>query len=368
MVRRWISVVVVLALALLGAACGSNASKTTTDEGAAGAGATTTAAGEAAGGETAAGEGEQIGLVLSGPVGVNPFLKAIKDGFEKGAGEFGYQGSAVESTDPAAIADNLRTFASQGYKLVIANSFQSVDAMTAVSKEFPDTKFALLDAVVEGSNIRNVVFREHESAFLVGVEAAKLSKSHTLGFVGAQDIPLLKKWSGGFAEGLAHVDRTDGTTSKVVTRFSGSFEDPAKCKAVTRLVIDAGADYVFPPCAAGVFGAFEAVKEANAAGRKVVTIGIDTDTRGQNPYVIDAQLKHTDVAAYETVKAFKDGAEPWGGVISLGIKEGGVGLASVDDPNEVSDEALGPELLALLKQTSADIASGKIKVKDPLAT
>ncbi len=321
----------------------------------------TAAAACGGGGGGGGGGGKRVALVLSGPIGVNPFLKAIKDGFEQGAKEFGYEGTVVESKDQQAITENVRSFASQGYGLVIANSFESIDAVTAVSKEFPDGKFAIIDTEVKAPNVRSAVFREYEAAFLVGVEGAKLSKTGKLGFVGALDIPLLTKWWGGMQQGMDWAAQNGAEKTTLIKRFTGSFEDVAKGKDVALSEIQQGADFILPAAGAGIFGAFEACAE-----KKVACVGVDADQRGQNPYVIDAQLKHTDVATYQTVKDFNAGAANWGSTVSYGIKEKGVGLASVESPKPISDKALGDNVLAELKKLSQQIADGQITVKNPL--
>lgn len=341
MLRRTRMVAALVVTAMVAAACGSGGD----------------------GGGGGGGGDKKIALVLSGPIGVNPFLKSIKEGFERGAKEFGYTGTVVESKDQQAITENVRSFASQNFGLVVANSFESVDAITAVAKEFPNQKFAIIDTTVKAPNVRSAEFREYESAFLVGYEAAHLTKTGKAGFVGAVDIPLLKKWWGGMQQGLDYAAQKAGKKATMIKKFTGSFEDVAKGKEVSLSEIDQGVDVILPAAGAGIFGAFEACAE-----RKVSCIGVDVDTRGQNPYVIDAQLKLTDVGTYETVKAFHDGAANWSTTETYGIKEHGVGLASVIAPKPVSDKALGPELLAELKKLSEQIASGEIAVKNPLGT
>jgi basic membrane protein A len=71
-----------------------------------------------------------------------------------------------------------------------------------VSQEFPDTRFAIVDMVVDQPNVRSIVFKEHEGSYLVGVLAALASESDTVGFVGGMDIPLIRRFACGYAEGV----------------------------------------------------------------------------------------------------------------------------------------------------------------------
>ncbi len=307
-------------------------------------------------GATAAVSGKKVGLVLSGPVGVNNFLKAIKDGVEQAGKEAGVKTTVIESRDIPAIEGNLRRLVQEHYDLVACNSFECVDALKKVAPANPSQKFLIIDATVDAPNVSSAVFREHESAFLVGSEVAMVSKAKKVGFVGAQEIPLLHRWSDGYKQGIDYVDKS----VDVQVAWTGSFTDIAKAKELAVIEADKGADIIFP-AAGGIVGVFEAAK---TKGFKVV--GVDTDYREQFPDVcIDSQLKRTDVVMHDSVKAFLNGSlQP--GVKSYGLKENGVGLASLSKPNAISDKALGSDVIKRLKEIQDKIISGEIKVKDPL--
>src|SRR3546814_8339816 len=74
--------------------------------------------------------------------------------------------------------------AQRGADPVLGVGFAQADALAKVAKEFPDTRFAIIDAVVELPNVRSIVFKEHEGSFLVGMIAAMKSETGKVGFVG----------------------------------------------------------------------------------------------------------------------------------------------------------------------------------------
>lgn len=312
---------------------------------------------QAAGGAGATGGGKKVGLVLSGPIGVNTFLKAIKDGVEQGGKEAGLQTTVIESRDVPAIEGNLKRLIQSGYDLIVCNSFECVDALKKVAPANPKQRFLIVDATVDGPNVSSAVFREHEGAFLAGAEAALVSKAKKVGFVGPVDIPFIHRWSDGFQQGVQYIDKS----VEVQVAWTGSFEDVAKAKELATIQANKGADILFPAAAAGIFGAFEAAK---AKGFK--TIGVDVDYRVQYPdVVIDSDLKRTDVVTKQSINDFANGKlDP--GVKSYGLKEDGIGLASIVAPSPVSDKALGPDVINKLKELQQKIISGEIKVKDPL--
>ncbi len=73
--------------------------------------------------------------------------------------------------------------------------------MEKVAAEFPNTKFVIVDSVVKLPNVRSVVFKEEEGSYLVGVLAGMASKSGKVGFIGGMDIPLIRKFACGYAQG-----------------------------------------------------------------------------------------------------------------------------------------------------------------------
>jgi basic membrane protein A and related proteins len=304
----------------------------------------------------------KVGLVTAEPIGVNPFLIATRDSFLRSAKRLGYAPKVVESQDTQAISENLRQLARNGYGLVVTATIKAADAVTTVSKEFPKTRFAIISGEVKGDNVRSVMWKDYEATFLAGVEAARLSKSGKVGFVGGLDIPPLKSYWGGMAQGIAYSNRHYGTKASLIKQFAGSFSDVGKGKDVTMLQISSGADYILTAAGAGVFGSFEACQE-----RKVFCAGTSEDFRGKNPQVIDSTLEDVGVAVGKTIEAFKEGSEPWGTTVRYGLQDGGVGLASLVHPKPISNHALGGRLRADLRKLADEIAAGKLAVRDPLA-
>ncbi|MFD0670429.1 BMP family protein [Cohnella sp. GCM10027633] len=298
----------------------------------------------------------KIALVTPEPIGVNAFFVLMDEGFKKAGEEFGVEVKTIESTDPASIEQNLRTAAAGDYDLIITSTFQVEDALKKIAPEFPDKAFAVIDTVVDLPNVRSVAFREQEASYLLGAAAALVSKSGTVGNVVAVDIPLMKKYTGGFEQGAKSIN----PDIKVLVGYVGGFTDPAKAKELALLQNSQGADFVAGMSAVGDLGVFE------AAGEKgFFTSGQDTDnTDGKQ--VILAQLKGTDAVAYETVKDFVAGNFSYG-VRDYGLKEGGVGLTFVNKESKSPlNDAIGQANVDKLKKINDDIVAGTIVVNNPL--
>ncbi|WP_422659941.1 BMP family protein [Paenibacillus sp. EC2-1] len=303
-------------------------------------------------------EKKRIALVIPEKIGVNPFFALMDEGLKKAGEELGVEVKTIESMDPASIEQNLRTAVAEKYDLIITATFQMEDALNKVAAENPDVPFAIVDTVVDLPNVRSVVFREHEAAYLLGAAAGLSTKTGKVGNVVAADIPIMHKYTTGFAEGAKSV-RSD---VEIFVNYVGSFEDPAKAKEFALLQNSKGADFIAGLSAVGDLGVFEAAKE-----KGFYTSGQDTDNTGVDPeHVVLAQLKRTDTVTYETVKDFVEGKYSYE-VLDYGLKEGGVGLTYVTHESETPlNDFIGQENVDKLKKIADDIIAGKIKVTNAL--
>lgn len=305
--------------------------------------------------------------VSSGPIGVNPFLQLIADGIQRGGADCGVEVKVVESADQATFEDNLAAVVSDGDDLIVTNSFESVDAVTRLATENPDQKWAVVDTGIDGhANVRGLVFKEHEGTYLLGAIYGLLASgdyegypaSDTIGFVGAIDLPFIRRWFVGFQEGV----KATNPTATVLESWGTGFADPATSKELALAQFDKGARYIAAVSAAGNTGIFEAAKE-----RDFFTSGVDTDQRPLDPeHIIESMVKRTDVGAYDSVCALAKG-EFSGGFVAYGLKERGVGpaflaLDELDPPSK-----LPAEVEAQVKALADKIVSGEIVVTDYLA-
>ncbi|MCM3601877.1 BMP family protein [Robertmurraya korlensis] len=302
---------------------------------------------------------KKIALVLPEKMGVNPFFQQMDEGAKQAAEEFGVELKTIESTDHAAIEENLRVAVAEGYDLIITSSFESEDALKKVAAENPDRQFAIIDTVVDLPNVQSVNFREHEAAYLLGAAAGLSTKTDKVGMVVAMDIPLMKKWTVAFEQGLKETN----PEAEFLVNYVGSFSDPAKAKELALLQASKGADFVAGASAVGDLGVFEAAKEQG-----FFTSGQDIDRTEVDPeHVVLSQLKGTDAAAYETVKAFANGSfEP--GVVEYGLKEKGVGLTYVTHESKTPLHSfVGQEAIDQVKALYDEIIAGNKVIENPLS-
>ena len=311
---------------------------------------------------------------LTGHVLAQEFVPAIVfdmgGKFDKSFNEAAYTGAErfkkdtaiayreFEVTNEAQREQALRNMARRGSQVVVGIGFAQASGMERVAREFPNLKFAIVDAVVDLPNVQSIVFKEHEGSFLVGMAAAMASKTGKIGFVGGMDIPLIRRFALGYEEGAKHVNPRIEIYQNMTGTTPAAWNDPTRGGELARSQFDRGADIIYAAAGATGLGVLQAAKDK---GR--LAIGVDSNQNHIHPgSVLTSMIKRVDLAVFETFKAAKDGT--WrAGVRSLGVAEGGVSF-SLDQHNR---GLITPEMEKRLQQARADIVAGKIKVTDYMA-
>jgi basic membrane protein A len=283
------------------------------------------------------------------------FNEGVFAGAERFKSETGIEFRDFEPTNDAQIEQALRRFARDGNSPIIAVGFSQATALQKVAAEFPDLKFTIIDMVVDLPNVQSIVFKEHEGSYLVGLLAGLASKSNKVGFVGGMDIPLIRKFACGYAQGVKAAKKDAEIFQNMTGSTPAAWNDPVKGGELAKSQIDRGADVIYHAAGGTGIGVLRAAADAGKLG-----IGVDSNQNALQPgKVLTSMLKRVDVAAYNSFKAARDGAwKP--GISVLGLKEDGVGWA-LDDANRA---LISPEMKAAADKARADIISGTIKVHD----
>ncbi len=281
------------------------------------------------------------------------FNEAAYHGAEKFKDETGIPYLEFEVTNESQRDQALRRMARRGANVVIAVGFSFATPLEEIAKEFPDTKFVIIDSVVDAPNVQSVVFKEHEGSFLVGMAAAMASKTGKVGFVGGMDIPLIRNFAYGYEQGVKYVAPKDEVFVNMTGTTPAAWNDPAKGAELAQSQFDRGADVVYAAAGGTGIGVLQA-----AADSGKLSIGVDSNQNYLHPgSVLTSMLKRVDVAVYNAFKTAKDGT--WkAGENNLGLAENGVGYA-LDDNNR---KLITPDMEAKLEDAKAKIISGELKV------
>jgi len=282
------------------------------------------------------------------------FNEGVWNGVKKFTDETGVSVMEFEVTNETQREQAMRRMAERGATVILGVGFAQADAIAKVSAEFPDKQFSIIDVSwLDAPNLRQYAFKEHEGSYLVGVAAAKASKTNKVGFVGGMDIPLIRKFACGYVGGVKSVSGNAEVYQNMTGTTPSAWNDPAKGAELAKSQIDRGADVVYH--AAGGIG-IGVIQAAADAGK--LAIGVDSNQNGLAPgSVLTSMLKRVDVAAYETFKDAKEGKFS-SGVKILGIAEGGVDWS--EDNNNAP--LITADIKSAIEAARADILSGKVSV------
>ncbi|MBL4890550.1 MAG: BMP family ABC transporter substrate-binding protein [Rhizobiaceae bacterium] len=283
------------------------------------------------------------------------FNESAYTGAEQYKKEFGTDYRDFEIQNDAQREQAMRRFARDGHNPIVVIGFSQAAALEKVAKEFPDTKFAIVDMVVDLPNVRSVLFKAHEGSYLVGVMAAAASKTGKVGFIGGMDIPLIRQFACGYEGGVKSVTMKAEVFQNMTGTTGAAWNNPVKGGELARSQFDRGADVIFHAAGGTGLGVLQAAADSGKLG-----IGVDSNQNGLHPgSVLTSMLKRVDVAVYNAFNDVKN--DTWtAGFSVLGVKEGGVGYAMDDNNKSLVDDAM----MAAVKKASDDIISGAVEVHD----
>ncbi|MEM7521882.1 MAG: BMP family ABC transporter substrate-binding protein [Pseudomonadota bacterium] len=282
------------------------------------------------------------------------FNEAAFNGAERWKEETGGTYREIELQSDAQREQALRRFAEAGSNPIITVGFAMATPVESVSADYPDTKFVNIDGFMPEipANVRIISFQEHEGSYLAGMMAAMKSETGKIGFIGGMDIPLIRHFGCGYAQGAKAVNPDVEVIANMTGTTPSAWNDPVKGSELTKAQISQGADIVYAAAGGTGVGVLQ-----TAADEGILSIGVDSNQNYLHPgKVLTSMLKRVDVAVYNSMKAGADLETGIGEV--LGLAEDGVGVAF--DENNAS--LVSDEMKAAVEDARDKIIAGDIEV------
>ncbi|MCD6094472.1 BMP family ABC transporter substrate-binding protein [bacterium] len=267
-------------------------------------------------------------------------------GTDEAARDFGLEMIEIQSATAADYLPNVRNAArSRQYDLIICVGFLLADALATVAPEFPEQKFAIIDAVVDEPNVMSIIFAENEGSALVGALSGMVAAYYGYRYVGCVlgiEIPVLYHFEAGFRFGIAwglqrYREITDQEADVgLLYTYTGTFSDIAKGKAASEAMLKQGAGLIYNVAGPLGIGDLEAITEAlHAAGKEAgppFMIGVDAnqDWMGGGYRVLASMMKRVDVGCYTAVKSVVEGSFQ-GGIHLMRLSNRGVAISRYQD-------------------------------------
>lgn len=288
-----------------------------------------------------------VGAALLGPKNDRSYNQSVYIGLRKAQTKLGVKLTVVDNvSDPSRQIDVIRSLA-QKNGLVVAGSTAFATAVAKVAPDFPDVQFVVVGGKTKpGANIHFVDIAPRAGGYLIGAVAAKLSTSHTIGFIGGALIPPTTETEKGFKRGAAATDPAVKVRSVIV----GSFADPVKAKQAAAAQIASGADVIFGWLDAGYPGVIQAIRES---GKSVTGFSVAISKCNLGSEEVGDHILAYDSATYNVVRNYL-------------ARTNANHLYGLEDPSvqrlQLCPKFNRPAIRALIAKNTKAIVSGKIKL------
>src|SRR5215472_6532565 len=199
----------------------------------------------------------------------------------------------LPSTTTADYAVNIAVFVAQKCGIIVTVGFLMGAATEAAAKAHPHRRFAIVDCTyrsgcLSGKRLKNLdqlAFNVVQDAFLGGYLAAGMSKTHVVATYGGEQFGTVTIYMDGFWDGVQYYNKKHHKHIKVLGwnektqkgTFAGSFSNISAGSQIANNFINEGADVIFPVAGGVGLGTAEAVQTANAVGKHVLMMWVDTD-------------------------------------------------------------------------------------------
>lgn len=319
-----------------------------------------------------------VAYLVNGNLGDKSFFDSAAEGLEtlKNDGRIDLTTLELGGTDadkPSWLQTLYDLADSEEYDVIVCGTYQMPDYLKEVAEKYPDQKFVIFDDDTyagEDSNVCNIVYKQNDLGYLIGVFAAnmttdtsldKINEDKVIGFVGGFDSPVINDFLYGYIEGAQSVD----PEIKVDARYTSDYVDTAKAKEYGYSMLDDNhCDIIWGVAGNAGNGAAEAVLDDGNGW----FIGVDSDqeltfSEDLAAITLTSGMKNVGNSLIWFFDELDAGNEHYGERVSLGIAEGGVGI--VTDKN--FDKLASDDTKAAVQAAIDGIMDGSIVVDSALS-
>jgi len=294
----------------------------------------------------------KVALLLPGPISDNGWNASAYQGLKDAEAKLGVEGSYVENVAQSDQLSKFRSYAQQGYDVVMGHGFEFGDAAQTVAKEFPKIKFIVTSSDITAEpNLGSLNVVSQQAGFLGGAVAALLTKSGKVADVGGMEIPPIQTFLKGFKQGVKYVNSKTGKNVQALGALTGSFDDVAKNKEMAKTFINQGADVILGDADQASAGIIQAAQQS-----KVLALGVGGNQTDLAPdTVVASTLRSMPVAIEFLIKTIKEGQwKP--AYYPVGINENACRI----EWNPKLQDKLSEQDRKLVDQIIADFKAGQI--------
>lgn len=290
----------------------------------------------------------RVGLLTPGSIKDGGWNAIAWEGMQRVQSELGAEISHQETKTPAEFDEGFRSYGAKGFDLAFGHGFEFQEAARRAGEQYPNTTFITTSGNTIARNVAPMRFKIEEATYLLGVIAARESKTGKAGLVGGINVPSIASSFLAFKAGAQSVN----PQFEVKEVYTGNFDDLGAAKVATLSLISAGCDFIFHQANEAGRGVFQACSE-----RKVRCFGSNKNQTGLAPDVVLASAVVDVPAAYViTAKTVKEGRfKPE--IQFFTMNDGTIRI----EWNDALKSQVSPATLTEVDRLTADIKSGALK-------
>ncbi|HYS54188.1 MAG TPA: BMP family protein [Thermoanaerobaculia bacterium] len=291
----------------------------------------------------------KVGLLTPGSINDHGWNAIAYEGLLRIQKELGAEISHQETRTPAEFEEGFRSYGAKGFNLAFGHGFEFQDAALKAGKEYPRTVFITTSGSSVAPNVSPMRFQMEQATYLLGIIAARESKSGKAGLVGGIKLPSIDSTFIAFKAGALSVN----PKFEVREIYTGNFDDIGAARLATLSLINAGCDFIFHQANEAGRGVFQACSERN-----VRCFGSNRNQNDLAPNVVLASAVLDVPSAFLYVaKAVRDRRfQP--GIHALGMKEGIVSMVW----NDRLKSTVSPATVSEVARVEKEILSGALQV------
>jgi basic membrane protein A and related proteins len=303
-----------------------------------------------------AGDTHKVAMLLPGSINDQSWNAVGYKGLMK-LKAAGWDTAYSENVQAADEVEALRDYAKRGYDLVIGHTGRFLSAATRVGRDFPKTTFVVgSGSGGAGQNVASVDYDNTQFGYMIGVLAAKMSKTGKIGSVNAlEGLPNVIAQVGAYRLGARSVN----PKIQVKVIYIKDMEDAAAAREAGLALADWGADFISGKLNAAQVGIIQAARD-----RKIFCNGRSTDHSGIAPNNVATNIVEKWDEMYAAASVDAKAGKLGGRYVLYGLDTLGSTGASLRYSNGSKfNPAVPAAVVADLDMLEKQFAGGKLKVK-----
>ncbi|MDO5649729.1 MAG: BMP family protein [Gallicola sp.] len=188
---------------------------------------------QSSGGDTGESKEYKVAMITNAPIADGGWNTSAYNAMVAAAEAEGFETTYTENVAQTDYVTTIREYANLGYNLVFAPGNEFTDAVHEVAKDFPDTKFAILNGDTHGDNIASLLPNNKEIGFIAGALAGLQTETNSVGFVGGMEITPTVTMMEYYEKGAKFVN----PDVQVSTAMANSYDDTAKGKEIAASMV-----------------------------------------------------------------------------------------------------------------------------------